>query len=318
MTSDSNLFVDEPGAGYLPLYEGKMVQAYDHRAASVVVNRANVHRQAQPEITTDEEHKDPEYGPTPRYWVSAEEVNAGLGSWRRKWLIAFKDVTAATNERTAIGAVIPRVGAGHNLPLILLDDKVSVDQSVLLLANFNALSFDYIVRQKIGGNHLTFGILRQLPFLPPHTYRDDDGQYVTSRVLELVYTSSDLKAWAEDLAYNSSPFAWDEPARATIRAELDAYYAHLYGLTRDELRYILDPKDVFGEDFPSETFRVLKEREIKEYGEYRTQRLVLEAFDRLADSPRFRDEMPKRVSAFEVPKGQAADPFGHAGVQVCS
>ena len=35
-----------------------------------------------------------------------------------------------------------------------------------------------------------------------------------------------------------------------------------------------------GNDYPSETFRVLKDREIREYGEYRTQRLVLEAWDR--------------------------------------
>ena len=64
-------------------------------------------------------------------------------------------------------------------------------------------------------------------------------------------------------------------------AELDAYYAHLYGLTRDELRYILDPADVMGPDYPSETFRVLKNNEIRQFGEYRTQRLVLEAWDRL-------------------------------------
>jgi hypothetical protein len=90
-----------------------------------------------------------------------------------------------------------------------------------------------------------------------------------------------------------------------LRAEIDAYYAHLYALTRYELRYILDPKDVFGEDFPSETFRVLKEHEQKEYGEYRTSRLVLEAFDKLAES-RFRGEMSKRQSAFEVRTTNAA------------
>ena len=71
---------------------------------------------------------------------------------------------------------------------------------------------------------------------------------------------------------------------------------------RDELRYILDPKDLFGEQFPSETFRVLKENEQKEFGEYRTRRLVLEAFDKLAESPRFRDEMPKRKSVFTMPQ----------------
>jgi hypothetical protein len=61
--------------------------------------------------------------------------------------------------------------------------------------------------------------------------------------------------------------------------ELDACYARLYGHVRDELRYILDPKEVHGEDFPGETFRVLKEKEVKQFGEYRTRRLVLDAWD---------------------------------------
>ena len=78
-----------------------------------------------------------------------------------------------------------------------------------------------------------------------------------------------------------TPFVWNDDRRAILRAELDAYYAHLYGLTRDELRYILDPANIHGPDFPSETFRVLKNNEIKKYGEYRTQRLVLEAWDKL-------------------------------------
>jgi hypothetical protein len=65
---------------------------------------------------------------------------------------------------------------------------------------------------------------------------------------------------------------------------------------------LLEPHDIFGVDYPSETFRILKSKELEEFGEYRTQRLVLTAFDELAASPRFRDEMSKRVSAFEVPK----------------
>ncbi|MBW6475034.1 MAG: hypothetical protein K0B14_18045, partial [Anaerolineaceae bacterium] len=94
----------------------------------------------------------------------------------------------------------------------------------------------------------------------------------------------DLKPFAEDMGYSGKPFYWDEERRAILRAELDAYYAKLYGLSRDELRYILDPQDVYGPDFPGETFRVLKEKEIRKYGEYRTRRLVLEAWDRLEAS----------------------------------
>jgi hypothetical protein len=88
-------------------------------------------------------------------------------------------------------------------------------------------------------------------------------------------------AVGEGLGIPLPPFIWHETRRAQIRAELDAYYAKLYGLTRDELRYILDPADIYGADFPSETFRVLKNNEMKKYGEYRTQRLVLEAWDKL-------------------------------------
>jgi hypothetical protein len=84
---------------------------------------------------------------------------------------------------------------------------------------------------------------------------------------------------ARDLGYEQKPFAWDEDRRAHLRAELDAFYARAYGLTRDELRYILDPEDAMGPGYPSETFRVLKKNEIARFGEYRTARLVIAAWD---------------------------------------
>ena len=64
------------------------------------------------------------------------------------------------------------------------------------------------------------------------------------------------------------------------KAELDAIFAHLYGLTTEDLRYILDPEDVCGKGCINETFRVLKEREHRELGEYRTKRLVMEAWNK--------------------------------------
>jgi hypothetical protein len=99
-------------------------------------------------------------------------------------------------------------------------------------------------------------------------------------VLELTYTSHALASFARDLGYDGPPFGWDEDRRALLRAELDAFYARAYGLTRDELRYILDPADVRGANYPSETFRGLKNNEMARYGEYRTRRLVLDAWDR--------------------------------------
>jgi hypothetical protein len=76
----------------------------------------------------------------------------------------------------------------------------------------------------------------------------------------------------------------DDRARELVGLRLgrwDKWFARAYGLTRDELRYILDPADVHGQDFPGKTFRVLKAKETAKFGEYPTRRLVIEAWDRL-------------------------------------
>jgi hypothetical protein len=236
----------------------------------------------------------------PRYWVPSDEVEERLRDWREPWLVAFRDVTNAVVERTAIFTVLPRVGVGHNAPIVFFD-RANVIGVCCFIANGNSMVFDFLTRNKIGGTHLTFGILEQLPLLPEFSFSEADRAYIANRVLDLVHTAHDLDGFADVFELRKHKCGWEEAQRERLIAELDAYFAHLYELTREELRYILDPKDVFGEDFPSETFRVLKQYEIKGYGEYRTQRLVLEAYDELAKSDRFRDEMPKRVSSIQAP-----------------
>ena len=103
-----------------------------------------------------------------------------------------------------------------------------------------------------------------------------------------VYTSHAMAPFARDLVRDGArPSPGTRDRRAHLRAELDAFYARAYGLTRDELRYILDPADEMGADYPSETFRVLKNNDIKRFGEYRTARLVLAAWDRMDENAEF-------------------------------
>ena len=219
-----------------------------------------------------------------------------------RWLMGFRNIARSTDERSYIASVIPRVGVGHSMPLI------SSDQPAALCAGFLGLlasmSFDYVVRQKLGGTNMTFGYVKQFPVPPPERFTPADLAFIVPRVLELTYTAHDLQAWGQDLAAydprpaaeHSQPFAWNPERRTQLRAELDASYARLYGLTRDELRYILDPKDVMGADYPSETFRVLKDGEIRAYGEYRTRRLVLEAWDQQASMSSAPQPVPVPVS----------------------
>jgi hypothetical protein len=275
MANDSHLFYTEPADDRLPLYEAKMIWQFDHRFGTYKEHGTDTR-----DVFLDEKLSS-DYETRPRYWVEKAEVFNRLSGWAYKWLTGFRDVTNATNERTAIFGVIPIVGVGHKKPLVFFQSLIEKVRVTCFLANVNGLVFDYLARQKIGGTSLSYFILKQLPTLPPNDYSEKDIEFISARVLELVYTAHDMKPFADDMDYDGPPFKWDEERRALLRAELDAYYAKLYGLTRDELRYILDPQDVYGPDFPGETFRVLKEKEIRQYGEYRTRRLVLEAWDRL-------------------------------------
>jgi hypothetical protein len=220
----------------------------------------------------------------------AEEDLARLASeWMERrsprWLMGWRDICRSTDGRTVIASVVPRVGVGHTMPLMLVSVGTR-SRHAALLGNLGAMTLHHVARQKVGGTHLTHGFLKQFPVLPPDRYAEADLAFIAPRVLELTYTAHDLKPWAEDLGHTGPPLPWEPVRRAVLRAELDAWYARAYGLTRDELRYILDPRDVMGDDYPSETFRVLKNNEMREFGEYRTRRLVLEAWDNLAGTDR--------------------------------
>ena len=281
MSSDSDLFVTEPGDNLVPLYEAKMFYQFDHRYATYEgATQANLNSGILPQIS-NEIKQNCWKNTQPQYWINANEVDKNINNkWDKQWLIVFRGISKVTNERTAIFSILPKVAVAHSAAIIL--PKINnIKLIVCLLANLNSLTFDFIVRQKVGGNNMSFFILKQLPILPPESYTEEDIEFISTRVLELVYTAWDMQPFALDMGYDGEPFIWNSEIRALLRAELDAYYAKLYGLTRDELRYILDPADVYGEDFPSETFRVLKNNEIKQFGEYRTQRLVLESWDKM-------------------------------------
>lgn len=284
MTSDSHLFMEADGDGLLPLYEAKLIHHFDHRWATYTCD-------GNSRDLGDSEKADPTCTAKPRYWVSKSEVEQRLNDkgWSQEWLMGWRDITNATNERTVIASVIPRVGVGHTMPVFTTTQEPQY--VAVILANFCSLILDFCARVKIGGTHLTYGYLKQFPIIPPSRYSASDLAFIVPLVLELTYTAHDLKPWAQDLGYNGEPFRFDSKRRAILRAELDAYYAKLYGLTRDELCYILDPTDIMGEDYPSETFRVLKNKEMKEFGEYRTQRLVMEAWDKLERGEPY-DAMP--------------------------
>ena len=261
-----------PAGEWVPLYEGKMVQAFDHRAANVVVNLENQHRPAQPEPATLDQHRNPEWLPIPQFWVLEREASA-LGS---TFVLGLKHVTSATNVRTMIAALIPETGAGNSLPLLTREDDAYASTAVIAVANLNSLPLDYVIRQKVQGQNLNLFVLEQLPVVPPDLYEGirfgskTTGEIVREAVLELTYTAHDMAPFARDMGHvddNSDvlpPFEWDEERRLYLRAKLDAVFFYLYGITdRDDVRYVYS------------TFPIVEREETAAYGSYRSRDLCL-------------------------------------------
>lgn len=272
------------GAGqtrYLPLYEAKMIHHFDHRWATY-------ERQDTRDLT-DAEKADPDLRALPRYWVPEEEVEARLErrdrdgnliwSWDRDWLMGWRDICRSTDERTVIASIMPRVGVGNNIPLMILGEPHR-GLAGCLLSDLASFVHDYTSRQKTGGTHLNFFIYEQLPVLPPKTYsgpcpwsRDRSlSDWLSPRVLELVYTAWDLQPFARDMGYDGPPFRWDDERRFLLRCELDAAFFHLYGVSREDTDYILD------------TFPIVKQKDERRFGEYRTKRVILQCYDAMREA----------------------------------
>lgn len=268
----------------LPVYEGKMSHHFDHRWNSFYGignddrRRLDLREKQDPSICADS-----------RYWVESEgfirvfrkrrEVSIpgvskrldGL-KWDRGWLCGFRNISRATDVRTAIPAFFPRVAATETFPVML--PSVRPGLAAALIAAQSSLVFDYVSRQKVSDAHMRLFTWKQLPVPTPEMMEPHLG-FIVPRVLELVYTAYDMTPLARDLGDEGEPFRWDEDRRALLRAELDAFFFRLYGIDdRDDVDYIL-------ETFQTETGG-LKHNEIRDHGTYRTKRLVLEAYDRMA------------------------------------
>lgn len=243
---DGNRWVGK-GRTFLPLYEAKMIQAYDHRAASVVLAEGNWVRQGQTEATSLVEHQNPEFVVQPRWWVEESQVDLALGGQGRSAYLCYKDVTSATNERTVIAAMVPHVALVNSAPVLLTGEDIEPRLSCCLLANLNSLCLDYVARQKVGGNHLNYFLVNQFPIFPPEHYaqkcpwdrRTTLERWISERVLQLSCTANDMRPLAESAGFASPVHKWLPDDRAALTAELDAAYFQMYGMNLDDVKTIL-------------------------------------------------------------------------------
>lgn len=230
----------------LPLFEAKMVHHFDHRWATYESD-------GSVRDVTVEEKENPSFVAMPRYWVREEVVTDRLaGRWDQDWLLGWRRIARSTDERTFIDTLLPLAAYGDSIFLCLPRCSAS---GAALAAFMSSFAFDFVARQKFGGTNASFFLVEQLPIPAPEVFRvvvpvlaGTLEQFLSARVDQL----------------ETSPGA---ARRAALRADIDASCALAYGLSRADFDYIL------------ETFPIVKRKDQVAFGEFRTKRLVLEAFD---------------------------------------
>jgi hypothetical protein len=268
---------------WLPLYEGKYIHQFNHRLGTFegVPREKRFGRKAEPEEVPAEKLADPSYSIRPRYWlgkVDAERV------FKRKatsapWILAFRDICRAiVDARTVQACIMPRLPCMDTITFFAFQASDDVaKKGALLVALLCSCVLDFAARQKIHGAHLTGAIAQQLPFPPPAFFDQPFlgatlWDFVRPRVLELVFVSSELRHFAAELGWEGAPFRWSPERRQLMRCELDAAFFLAFGLDSEAIGCVMD------------SFDIVARREVAEFKEYRSKRVVLEIHERMARS----------------------------------
>ena len=150
------------GASALRVYEAKLIHQFDHRLST--------YQEREAVELGPEQKQNPDVLVKPRFWINQEENQLGLpDTWERDWLLVWRDICRNTDQRTAISCIIPKSGTDFTLR-VGFPRCIEPNLIARLVANLNAFVFDYCVRQKLGGTHLSDYIVKQVPIIPPHRY----------------------------------------------------------------------------------------------------------------------------------------------------
>ena len=263
----------------VPLFEGRMIDLYDYRAKRYVSGRG---RSA---VWEDIPFDDPQKAILPQWHIKRDALNGARKQRLEAFRIAYGWVASPTNQRSLITTFVPAgVICGNSVPTIFLEGGSYAD-ALLFVGCANSLCMDFIVRKRVSLN-LAHSIVDTLPF-PRDFDSTPAAQEIANRTYSLCATGEDMTEFRRKLLENNvvpagTPIILDPKSRAETAAEIDVLVARdVYGLEKREMLYILDPDNILGPDCGVETFRALRNAELRTFDEFRTQRLILEAWDRV-------------------------------------
>ncbi len=225
---------------YLPIYEGKFIEIYTGKYATfrdVAENDKYKNKATARSI----ENIDGEEYPQSRFFIRDDVWKNLSKKFNGEFIIAWRSLTAATNRRTMLATILPLIPTCQSIQILQLD---KVEEMLHILAIFNSIIFDYIVRLKMAGLDLTQTIIKQIPVPDEEMFRkqiDFEGRrasletHINSRIKKLYKNDVRLdKLFSQIETYNVE----DWKTRKELIAEIDCLVAFLYSIDRETLKKI--------------------------------------------------------------------------------
>ena len=270
--SNSYGFWSNPeGEVALPLYEGRMVGAFDPSKKVWISGKGRV------ALWNDIPYSNKYLGP--QYLFSSEIASNRIGKFG-KTKIGFMSVGSATNTRTMYASAINNFPCGHSISTLKISSDLLLD-TLILTAILNSFVYDYCLRGRLGGLNLSYFILSETPLISPTQICSTICAQLAAQ-LNLIMPAFapqwlEMRQTYSHLAQQHWRKLWaiTRHERLRLRCILDAIIAELYGLDYDDFAWILrdDPTN------PKGFWRVDKEKP----KELRQTTLALAAFKRLKE-----------------------------------
>ncbi len=201
----------------LPLYEGRMIGQFDFSQKGWVSGkgRTAVWREIPWEAKQIE----------PQYLMALSDGSCGIDP-----RVLIMDIGSATNARTGFAAVVANGPAGHSAPtLSALHGKF--EELIAFCAVFDSYVFDFQLRKRIGGLHLTWNFLEDIPL--PRAVNEAVANLQAARFLSGTHRSFSVFGSVE------SAQAYTPYERQRMRCIVDAVAAHEYRFEAADFRWIL-------------------------------------------------------------------------------
>lgn len=243
LTSHAEFITKKKAEDNVPIYEGKFFNQFDGKFSGFngVGNELRYGNKSS-SVCIDEEKKTIiDYFPESRFFINAQKWQQLSKNHNEKFMLAWRSLTSATNTRTCIATVLPFIPASQSVQFL----TTNPNDLLYLVALFNSVVFDFILKKKLSGIDLTQTVINQIPVpnVEQTTIKINfNGSEATIKhhisllVFSILRNDVRLNLLFDDLELRNEITA--ESKFETVR-KIDLLFMFLYKLTNLEVELVL-------------------------------------------------------------------------------